>query len=266
MSQLAEHVHQLADVIGPRPATTDAEAQAAAYIDGVFRERGLEVEHQEFDCPRTYSWAYIVYHLLTIGAAVLSHWFGWPAFLLAVVSAVLLWFDLDTRWGLSSLLPKGPSQNVIARHVPKARRNERVKRVVIVAHYDSAKSSLAFSPGMVKNFGLSFGLMKWLTFVTPVAIFVSALPWTKSWQPYSWYATLAVAAYMVVPLLINLHRELFMKAVDGANDNASGVTAMLGVMELEGRPEQGSTARRSRRNIPWPPLPRHTPWTREISG
>ena len=232
MSQLAEHVHQLADVIGPRPATTDAEAQAAAYIDGVFRERGLEVEHQEFDCPRTDSWAYIVYHLLTIGAAVLSHWFGWPAFLLAVVSAVLLWFDLDTRWSLNSLLPKGPSQNVIARHVPKARRNERVKRVVIVAHYDSAVSSLAFSPGMVKNSGLTFGLTKWLTFGVPAIIFIMALPWTASWSPYGWYVTLAVAAYLLAPLLINLHRELFMKAVDGANDNASGVAAMLGVMEL----------------------------------
>ncbi len=163
MSQLTEHVRQLADVIGPRPATTDAEAQAAEYIEGVFRERGLEVERQEFECPRTYAWAYVVYHLMTLGAAVLSRWFGWPAFVLAVVSAVLLWFDLDTRWGLSNLMPKGPSQNIIARHIPKARRNERVRRVVVVAHYDSAKSSLAFSPGMVKNFSATFALLKWTT-------------------------------------------------------------------------------------------------------
>ncbi len=232
MPQLIEHVQHLAETIGPRPATTDAEVEAANYIDDVFRARGLEVEHQEFDCPRTYAWAYVVYHLLTLGAAVLSRWFGWPAFLLAVASAVLMWFDLDTRWGLSNLMPKGPSQNVIARHIPKVRRNERTKRVVIVAHYDSAKSSLAFSPGMVKNFGLTFALMKWLTFITPVVIFVSALPWTKGWKPWSWYATLAVAAYLLIPLLINVHRELFMHAVDGANDNASGVAAMLGVMEL----------------------------------
>lgn len=232
MSQLIEHVQQLADTIGPRPATTDAEAQAAEYIEGVFRARGLEVERQEFECPRTYAWAYAAYHALTLGAAVLSGWFGRPAFVLAVASAVLLWFDLDTRWGLSNLMPKGPSQNIIARHIPKARRNERTRRVVVVAHYDSAKSSLAFSPGMVKNFSATFALLKWTTFLTPVAIFVSALPWTKAWRPWSWYATLAVAAYLLVPLLINVHRELFMKAVDGANDNASGVAVMLGAMEL----------------------------------
>ncbi len=252
MTQLIEHVQHLADVIGPRPATTDAEAQAAAYIDGVFRERGLEVEHQEFDCPRTYAWAFIIYHLLTIGAAVLSRWFGWAAFFVAIVPAVLMWLDLDTRWGLSNLMPKGPSQNVIARHVPKARRNERVRRVVIVAHYDSAKSSLAFSPGMVKNFGLTFALMKWLTFLAPAVIFVSALPWTKGWKPWSWYATLAFVAYLAVPLLINLHRELFMHAVDGANDNASGVAAMFGVMELTVPEPEAEPSR----YVPEPPVRR----------
>ncbi|PKQ38227.1 MAG: hypothetical protein CVT59_03085 [Actinobacteria bacterium HGW-Actinobacteria-1] len=254
MPQLIEHVQHLAETIGPRPATTDAEVEAANYIDDVFRARGLEVEHQEFDCPRTYAWAFVAYHFLTLGAAVLSRWFGWPAFLIAVASAVLMWFDLDTRWGLSNLMPKGPSQNVIARHVPKARRNERIKRVVIVAHYDSAKSSLAFSPGMVKNFGLTFALMKWLTFVTPAVIFVSALPWTKGWKPWSWYATLAVAAYLLIPLFINVHRELFMHAVDGANDNASGVAAMLGVMELT-VPEPESEPSRY---VPEPPV-RRTP-------
>lgn len=232
MTQLIEHVQHLADTIGPRPATTDAEAQAAEYIEGVFRERGLEVERQEFECPRTYSWAYVAYHALTIGAAVLSRWFGWPAFALALVSAVMLWFDLDTRWGLSNLMPKGPSQNIIARHIPKVRRNERTRRVVVVAHYDTAKSSLAFSPGMVKNFSATFALLKWTTFLTPVVIFISALPWTKALKPWSWYATLVVAAYLVVPLIINVHRELLMKSVDGANDNASGVAAMLGAMEL----------------------------------
>ncbi len=232
MTQLIEHVQYLADTIGPRPATTDAEAQAAEYIESVFRERGLEIERQEFECPRTYSWAYVAYHALTIGAAVLSRWFGWPAFALALVSAVLLWLDLDTRWGLSNLMPKGPSQNIIARHIPKVRRNERTRRVVVVAHYDTAKSSLAFSPGMVKNFSVTFALLKWTTFLTPVVIFISALPWTKGLKPWSWYATLVVAVYLIVPLLINVHRELLMKSVDGANDNASGVAAMLGAMEL----------------------------------
>jgi len=251
MTQLSEHLHQLAEEIGPRPATTDAEARAADYIERVFENRGLPVERQEFDCPRTYSWAFSIYHLLTIGAVVLANWFAWPALAIAVGVAVVMWFDLDTRWGLSAIMPKGPSQNIIARHVPRARRNERLRKIVIVAHYDSAKASLAFSPGLVKNFKVTFALMKWLTLLTPVAILVMALPWTEDWKPYTWYAALAVCAYLIVPLFINVHRELFMHATDGANDNASGVAAMLGIMEQTvPEPDQRSTATQPLRRTP----------------
>lgn len=233
MPEAIQYVRELADRIGPRPATTDAEAEAADYIQDVFVARGLEVERQEFTCPRTYSWSYVLYHVLTLAAVGSAYWsfMRWPAFAIAAISAFLMWTDLDTRFGLSSVMPKGPSQNIIARRVPKARRNERQTRIVIVAHYDSARSSIAFSPGMVKNFALTFGLMKWCTFLAPVVLLANALPWVRKADPYVWYGAIAVVAYLLVPLVIQIHRELFMPHVDGANDNASGVAAMLGVME-----------------------------------
>lgn len=242
MSGEMSHVVELAETIGPRPASTDAEVSAADYIQGVFEARGLEVERQDFETPRTYAWAYVIYHVLTIGAAVLSRWLPWPALLLAAFSAVLMRMDLETRWGLTSLMPKGPSQNIIARYVPRARRNERTHRVIVVAHYDSARSSLAFSPGMVRNFATTFGLMKGLTYTVPVLVAISLLPWLKAFRAtWSWYVILGASAYLLVPLLINMHRELFMKHTDGANDNASGVAAMLGVMERIVPESEGGT-------------------------
>ncbi len=231
MSQVMEHVRQLAEVIGPRPATTDAEARAADYIEDVLAARGLEIERQEFDCPRTYSWAYVLYHTFTLLAAALALAAPVPAFVLAALVAVFLLSDLDTRFGLTRLMPKGPSQNIVARHLPRQRRGDRRQRVVIVAHYDSARSSLAFSPGLVRNFATTFALMKAATVLTPAVILVGALPFAAEWRPWTGYASLAAAAYLVVPLFINVHRELFMTATAGANDNASGVAAMLGVME-----------------------------------
>lgn len=238
MPEAFQYVSELADRIGPRPATTDAEAEAADYIQDVFTAHGLEVERQEFDSPRTYSWAYVVYHLLTIvsaGALYFADVWGplrWAALVVAALTAIVMWMDLDTRGGLGAVLPpKGPSQNIIGKYVPKARRGERTRRIVIVAHYDSAKASLAFSPSMVKSFGMSFGLMKWCTFLVPVLILADNLSFTAAADPYLWYATLALAAYLLIPLLINVHRELFMQSTDGANDNASGVAAMLGVLD-----------------------------------
>jgi len=243
MAETMQHITALADEIGPRPATTDAEHRAAAYVESAFIARGLEPEIQSFEAPRTYAWAYVIYHLLTIlsavvaGAWLLGGQLLWPAFALSAITAFVFWSDLDTRWGLTRLMPKGPSQNVIARHIPRARRGEKLKKVVVVAHYDSARSSLAFSPGMVGQFPTTFALMKFCTFAVPVLLLVKALPLpfvsvslAATIDTYTWYATLVLAAYLLVPLLINVHRELAMPFVAGANDNASGVAAMLGVL------------------------------------
>ncbi len=243
MAEIMQHITALADEIGPRPATTDAEHRAAAYVESAFIARGLEPEIQSFEAPRTYAWAYVIYHALTILSAVVAGtWLLggqllWPAFALSAITAFVFWSDLDTRWGLSRLMPKGPSQNVIARHVPRARRGERLMKVVVVAHYDSARASLAFSPGMVGQFPTTFALMKFCTFAVPVLLLIKALPLpfvsgslAATIDMYTWYATLVVAAYLLVPLLINIHRELAMPFVAGANDNASGVAAMLGVL------------------------------------
>lgn len=234
MAELIEHVRTLADEIGPRPATTDSEHRAAEWLERTFAGHGLPTEVQEFDAPRTYAWAYVLYHLLTLLAAFAVGYrpvFVWPAFAVSAIVAYFMWSDLDTRWGFTRLMPKGPSQNVIARHVPRARRGEKLRKVVIVAHYDSARASLAFSPSMVGGFATTFALMKWCTYLVPVGVLLIAMPLPSQFDKWLWYGTMAVAAYLIIPLLINVHRELFMPFVDGANDNASGVAAMLGVME-----------------------------------
>ncbi|PKQ29820.1 MAG: hypothetical protein CVT60_03450 [Actinobacteria bacterium HGW-Actinobacteria-10] len=223
----------------------------------MFTAHGLDVERQEFECPRTYSWAYVIYHALTVAAAASVYFpvMRWPAIAISALVAVALWMDLDTRGGLTRLMPKGPSQNIIARQVPKSRRNEKPRRIVIVAHYDSARASLAFSPSMVKNFQITFGLMKACTFAVPFLLLANALPVTEPAQPYMWYATLIVAGYLLIPLLINAHRELFMPHVDGAGDNASGVAAMLAVMgAIVPEPEGGM-------QMPTQPLSSATLWS-----
>jgi len=245
MSQVMEHVRQLADVIGPRPATTDAEAKAADYIEDVFRARGLDVERQEFDCPRTRTWVHVTSYALIVAAAVLANWDKWApaAVVLSSLAAIALWLELDGRAVVSRLMPKGPSQNIIARQVPRARRGERLRKVVIVAHYDSAKPSLITSPSIVKNYTAIVGSVRWLAAAVPLLLLVGALPFAAEWG-WVWYVALAPAALLALMLAVELHSELFMHATDGANDNASGVAAMLAVMEAT-VPEVDVTAQRT---------------------
>jgi len=238
MAETMQYLSALADEIGPRPATSDAEHRAAAYVESVFVARGLEPEIQEFDAPRTYSWPFVIYFLLTIisvvcaGTWLLQGRLAWPAFALSAIVAFVMWMDLDTRWGLGRIMPKGPSQNVIAHHVPKARRGEKLKRIVIVAHIDTPKASLAFAPSIVGQYPVLFGLMKVATFGIPIVLLVRGLPLPgpAPVDTYLWYLALVFAAYLLVPLFVHLQRELGMPFVEGANDNASGVAAMLGVL------------------------------------
>lgn len=229
MSQLAEHVRALAGEIGPRPATTDAEAQAADYVERVMQTRGLEVERQEFGAPYNDAFAFAIEHLLSIAAAGLVRWVPWLSIAIGVVAAAALWLDLDMRRGLARFLPKGPSQNVIARHVPKVRRGERPRKVVIVAHYDTARATLDASPGLVRRAGVLRVLTIGGTALVPLIALLAALR-VGGQTPFVWYAALIAAAALLLPLVVRLH-ALVAPPVDGGNDNASGVAALLGVME-----------------------------------
>ncbi|HEY5506805.1 MAG TPA: hypothetical protein VIK83_04865, partial [Coriobacteriia bacterium] len=256
MGNLMSHIEHLSETIGPRPAATDAEEQAARYIGQAFEARGLEAQTQTFDTPRSSGWAFVLYHVLTILAAAASHFSALPALLLGLGVWVVMWLDLDTRWGLTSLMPKGPSQNVIARHVPRLGRNERATRVVVVAHYDSARTSLATGPAMVRNHDIMTALMKASTFAVPVLVAVRMLlamiPAAKVIEPWAWYLTLVPAVFLLIPLFVAVQSEIFARFSPGANDNASGVAALLGVFErLVPEPDASvSPARDIRRTHP----------------
>ncbi|MHB1451033.1 MAG: M28 family peptidase [Coriobacteriia bacterium] len=243
MSQVMEYVNQLADAIGPRPATTDAEAQAAEYIETVFSSRGLDIERQEFECPRTDAWASIVHGVLLLAAAVLAIWWSLPALALAVITVVLIWLDLSMRFSIGRFFGRGPSQNIIARHVPRARRNERLKRVVIVAHYDTAKPSFLTGPDVARHLGLVATLTKWVPVGVVVWLAFTALPFASGWKPWAGYVAIVGAAVLLLPLAAGLQRLILGHATDGANDNASGVAAMLAVMEATVPESEGSQRR-----------------------
>ena len=226
---IREDLLKLTVDIGPRGAGTAAEGRAALYIRTRFEERGLDCEAQEFFCIATYSYLYMIYLAVAIACAVLSKWFPYYVTPIAILDALLFAADLETFPVISRLLPKKLSRNIIA-EIP----SEGGKvGLVVVAHYDSARSALSFHPKMVRGFKLSFSMMTGSIFLvaalTSANLIVRAVSGgTNLWV---WIATLVPAAYLLVPLVIMMHREGYMDYTPGANDNASGVVTMLALMD-----------------------------------
>ncbi|MBU1670264.1 MAG: Zn-dependent exopeptidase M28 [Actinobacteria bacterium] len=226
---MSEDVYELAVEIGPRGACTPAEGIAARYIRGRFEERGLECETQEFFTIDTYSYLYMIYLSVAIACAVASFWFPYVAAPLALVNAVLFALDLETFPVVSRLLPQRLSRNVIGR----APSEEGGVSLVVVAHYDSARSALSFSPGMVKGFRKTFSLMIGCVFGVALLCWANLVIWIARGDAnlWVWIPTVVISAYLLVPLYIMIHREAAMTHTSGANDNASGVAAMLALMD-----------------------------------
>lgn len=230
-----EDLLKLAVEIGPRGACTAAEGRAARYIRKRFEERGLQTQAQEFFCTNTYSYLYAIYLFIAIACSCLSYWFVYVVAPIAVINAVLFAFDLETFPVVSRLLPKRLSRNVIGEIPAEGGK----VGLVVVAHYDSARSALFFHPKMVKGFRTSFSAMIACVFGVAallIANFVLKLSsgHTNIWV---WVATLVVSAYLFVPLALMLHRERSMDYTPGANDNASGVVTMLALMDKMSEPE-----------------------------
>lgn len=130
-------VRRIAGEIGPRRATTVAEAQAAAYLDGRLRLAGLRVSVDAFRAPVEIGVEGPLLALLGLASAGLYYWRPLTALALALTGLAVAAVAL--RWpGIWMLIRRRTSQNVIAtRAAPEGPR----WRVVLLAALDSPARS-----------------------------------------------------------------------------------------------------------------------------
>ncbi|MBS3938005.1 MAG: M20/M25/M40 family metallo-hydrolase [Peptococcaceae bacterium] len=212
---IEKHLHELAEVIGARGSATLGEKRAADYAAGQLAQWGYQVTMQPFRALTTFSWLYITLYLWPL----LGWFLGWWWF--SLLGAMLFFLELNTVETISRFIPKGQSQNVIARHPQGSG-----AQVVLVAHLDSSKAGLNFSPKMVKNFRVSFLAMVGSMFVAPLLLLIASI-YGGAW----YYVALIPCLYLLTICATLLHREIWNFYTPGANDNASGVAAVLEVAE-----------------------------------
>ncbi len=208
-----------------RGSTTDEESQAADILAERFGELGLGTEVERFQSHTTWSWVYA----LLFGGFVLASFISAGSPFLAFLNALLMlffnWAEHTTLFeGLGQFLPRRPSQNVIGR-LPAE--NPRA-HVVVTAHYDTSRTGLPYAPAMVRHFRSSFIS----SVVTQVGLTLVFLIRTFDGDGFLLDAFQVLATlYLLYGIAVLMDRELRGEYVNGANDNASGVAALLSLAD-----------------------------------
>ena len=146
MPELMDHVAFLSQEIGPRPAGTEEEQQAALYItEQMQKDAGLSAVIEDFnsasnaETPRALCCAVtFVVALASLFLPVLAI----PAMILTAISAILYALEATGRPIVSRFLARGVSQNVVAKYEPgysAEAGGARRRKVILVARYDSGK-------------------------------------------------------------------------------------------------------------------------------
>ena len=211
LCRLTSHPH--------RGSATAAEAAAARDLEKWLIQLGFAVELQPFRAPRDTLYLGPAFTLLAeVAAAGVGLWSRWLGLLLSLlVLAPMVGEMLGSRLDFDTILPKYPSQNVIAR---RAARGGQRRTLVISAHYDTQRASLLFHPRFAPRLQAYFYFGYIGLALIPLGIALR--------QP----AVLGAGALLS---LANATFLLICRAtggyINGANDNGTGVALALALAE-----------------------------------
>jgi hypothetical protein len=227
--RLMNIVEHLSVVIGPRHPASHAEREAAAYIHRMVREMNgdWELINQPFRSVDGFRYriaplaaltglsllvglrrerdAQIASGLLSVGLSIMSR----DAFL----ARPAMW---------EAYMPRGESENVLVRIPP---RGAPARRIVFVAHLDSGANRLTARPEIVRHLPRTLGAVTLLGLVGGVLTALAGR--NQRWRTLR--AAIAAAALGGTALSI---ADEMGPGVAGANGNASGVAALLGLADL----------------------------------
>jgi hypothetical protein len=223
------HVRHLAKDIGPRGSTTEGERQASDYCNRTLADFGLKVQMETFSSARSIYHPHLLAALTMLFAFAVYPLYGrLSAGIAALLSLIALASDLmelSFRDNIfRRLVPKGPSQNVIAT-VPPAR--EHRKDLVLIGHVDSHRTPIIFRSQRWVSVYQSFTTVAFVLFLAQVLLYIlgTITQWGWIWP----VTTLcAVCAVLLAALCIQADRTPFSA---GANDNATGAGLVLALGE-----------------------------------
>ncbi len=244
MPEIVDHVAYLSQEIGPRPAGTEEEQQAALYItEQIQKDAGLPAVIEDFggaadaDLPRMICCGCtLVFAALSLFVPVL----GIPAVIVAFIAGALFVAEALHKPVLSKVFARGVSQNVVAKYEPgysAEKGGTRRRKVILVSRYDSGKVRAELNTPVV---GI-LPILQWVVLgamaLTPVLLLIRTVFFQNAGGTGDVVLKVLIAIALVataIPLVFGiLHKTASFN--EGANCNASGTAVLLEVARRIGR-------------------------------
>src|SRR3954469_10248315 len=228
-----EVIRELCSFEGRGPGT-DAERRAANALAGRLRSMGRRADIEPFFSHPQYALVHLVHAALGIAGSLLATVQPAVGFALVLFAAASTYLDLNTRlYIVRSLLFRRAPQNV----APPGNRPDAPARLILMAHYDAARTGYVFSKASKRirrlpervRLGLSpFRVFFWFGLAPLLPILGARMAgldatWLNAVQAIP-TIVLIVAAFLLIDIALS-------EIVPGAYDNASGVAAVLSAAE-----------------------------------
>jgi hypothetical protein len=228
-----EVITELCSFEGRGPGT-DAERRAANALATRLRGMGRRAELEPFFSHPQYAVVHLIHAVLGIAGSLLATVQPAIGFALVLFAAASTYLDLNTRLYLvRSLLFRRVSQNVVS----PGTRPDAPARLILMAHYDAARTGYIFSKAanrirrLPERSRLAIGPFRiffWIGLAPLLPILGARMAgldatWLNAVQAIP-TIVLIVAAFLLIDIALS-------EIVPGAYDNASGVAAVLSAAE-----------------------------------
>jgi hypothetical protein len=222
-----EHIRFLCKELPPRQPTTIGERKAAEYVHAQLQKLGIPSRIETFKGIPTLGLPGII--AAVIGLLAIP--FGWIVFPLGKwIAGILMMVCATTMYALyanitpffAKLIARWDSWNVIGAIKPTG---EPKRRIYLIGHLDANKQRFLLptpDPRMLKP-------SQTLSILLPVMVGLSF--WAEALLPWHlfWFQAIAVG-FLTISIAMLLFDET-QPTVEGANDNASAVSILLGMAE-----------------------------------
>lgn len=236
MAMTHDYLDYLNETVEYAPANTQEEYQAAQTIADLMADHGLEPEIEEFQTPVFTGLTSAVVAILAfvgmifagIGGTVLAI----IGIILTAIPAVYVTLTLIGKTPSLNVGPAAHSQNVVAFHEatgPNVIKGSR--KIVIVAHYDTPRIDFLRHTTFARYLPNINKIAYWCSYVVFVCALLQVFTFLPNGVRIFFLIVGIIASVPALLLAVQAIVGRLTNSTAGANDNNSGVAAMLGILE-----------------------------------